>query len=107
MSNRTEKQQETERARETLRAHLPVGASLSGLVTYVSRSGMSRRVRLLAASNGTVRDWSYTIARATGSRYDERGVEVGGCGFCPVLHVVDYTAHAVHGSGEAWKAVRL
>lgn len=107
MSNKAEKQQETERARETLRACLPVGACLSGLVTYTSRTGMSRRIRLVAASDGTVRDWSYVIARATGSGYDERGIEVGGCGFCPVAHVVDYTAHAVHGSGDAWKAVRL
>lgn len=107
MSTKTEKQQEMEGARETLRACLPVGASLAGLVTYVSRSGMSRRIRLLAASDGTVRDWSYVIARATGSGYDARGIEVGGCGLCPVLHVVEYAAHAVHGSGEAWKAVRL
>ena len=103
-------------ARVTLGDILPPGSKLFMLVTRVSRSGMSRRIRCFVpyradADAGIrrdgIRDVSYLCARALGWGVSDDGVLVHGCGMDMGFHLASELAHAVHGSrcaqcGEPW-----
>lgn len=72
---------------ETLRKYLKPGDSIKCDVLHVSRSGMSRSIRLeIPAKDDTgrlfIHDISYLVARAIDARFDDKrgGVIMGGCG---------------------------
>lgn len=96
---------EVETARELLRELLPVGSSVYGLRTTAAEG--SRRVRILLAREGRVEDWSPVFATALQRACTSQGLQVRGGGTCPVLHIVQAVARAVHDDGEAWKAVKV
>lgn len=70
-------------ARDYLRELFPVGSVVPVLVRHVTSSGMSRSISVLHGDgDGNVTDVSWSVARATGSKLDDRhgGVKVGGAG---------------------------
>ena len=74
---------ETTEAIEQLRATLKPGQTIYTELAHVSRSGMSRAIRvIIGGKNGTVRDISYLVARAGVARFDRDhgGLIMGGCG---------------------------
>jgi hypothetical protein len=70
-------------ARHQLRELFPVGSTVNTQLLHVSRSGMLRSIAVLVpGKNGAVRDVSYLVAEATGSKIHKPtgGVAMGGCG---------------------------
>lgn len=63
-------------------------------VTHVSKSGMSRRMRLYVVTpDRDVRDLTWLVARALDAMQpDDRGVRVDGCGMDMRWHLVDAVA---------------
>ena len=88
-------------ARDTLRAILPPGSTVSTKVLHVSRSGMSRTIGLYAIDTDHtgrpyIRDISALAATAAGFTFDRDrwGIKTGGTG-------MDMTFHAVYGLSRA------
>ncbi len=73
---------EQEDARDTLRALLSPGDTVTTILRHVSSSGMSRRITLTVCSNGVPRDISRLAARAAGLDFNENHWQIvmGGCG---------------------------
>lgn len=66
-------------------------------VTHVSRSGMSRRIRVLGVHSEGIADYSRHVGRLTGHRVDkdDLAVKVDGCG-------MDMGFHLMERLGSAW-----
>lgn len=94
--------EDRDEARDTLRAILPPGSTVSTKVLHASRSGMSRTIGLYVIDIDTttghpyIRDISALAATAAGFTLDRdrRGVKIGGTG-------MDMTFHAVYGLSRA------
>jgi hypothetical protein len=59
-------------------------------VTHVSRSGLSRRIKVYAAVHGELVNLTWSIARVTESPMDDRGVRVDGGNMDMCFHVLDH-----------------
>lgn len=64
-------------------------------VTHVSKSGMSRRIKVHAVVNGELESLTWAIARVTESPMDDRGVRIDGCGMNMCSALVDNALHCV------------
>lgn len=93
---KSEKAAKRETAITYLRECLNPGDKIYTMVTHVSASGMSRRIRVMIVG-GTqhgeppyIRDISYLVARALNWRRSQAdgGVIVGGCGMDMAFHLV-------------------
>lgn len=82
MSKASEKREAQSEAIERLRALFPVGSTVSTVLRYVARSGMSRSISVLAIEYDVPVDVSYLVARALDMRMDNTrgGIRSGGCG---------------------------
>ena len=69
---------QTQEALEQLQRNIQPGQTLRTIVTHVSRSGMSRSIRVLDGFN----DISWLVARVLDERMDDNngGLRVSGCG---------------------------
>jgi hypothetical protein len=92
---------EKEEARKMLREMLPPGSKVFTTVLHVSRSGMSRTIRVAAMENCEPQDISPFVAYATGLKFDRDrgGVKVGGCGMDMCFQVVYELSHALYPDG--------
>jgi hypothetical protein len=82
-----------------LRGFLKPGDTVSTLINHVSRSGMSRRVKVFAVRDGQIAEITHGVAQIIGSRVDDRGVYVGGCGFDAGYEVVYQLGFALFPDG--------
>ena len=74
-----------------LREILHPGDTVSTVLSHVSRSGMTRWIKVVVVVDGEARDVSWHVAKATGYPVNTRnheGVEVGGCGMDMGYHLV-------------------
>jgi len=88
-----EKEEARERAIAELRDFIKPGDTVFTVLTHVSSSGMSRRIKVLAqdgrANRNPIRDISWLVADALGYKWNGEGsVVVGGCGMDMGFHVV-------------------
>lgn len=92
---------EKEEARTMLRKMLPPGSKVYTTVLHVSRSGMSRTVRLVAMEDGEPMDISPYAAYATGLKFDRDrgGVKMDGCGMDMCFHAVYCLSNALYAAG--------
>ena len=101
MSRMTKAQQaERDEARAELQKILRPGAIVYTVLRgEPSRSGMRRKISLLAVVGGELRDLSYYAALVLGYRQDLRhgGLIVGGCGMDMGYHLVNSLSYALHG----------
>lgn len=71
---------------------LQPGDEVKTVLSHVSRSGMTRWIRVLVVNDGgEIEDVSWHVAKATGYPVNTRnhsGVEVGGCGMDMGFHLV-------------------
>lgn len=83
---------------EWVREHLPPGTRVYALVTHVSRSGMSRRIRLLYVDpvDHELSEVTYRASRIVGWPQDDRGMRVDGCGMDMGFHAVYTLSSIVH-----------
>lgn len=76
-----------------LRDILSPGDTVYTILSHVSRSGMTRWLKVIVVKNGEANDVTWHVAKATGYPVNTRnheGVEVGGCG-------MDMGSHLVYG----------
>lgn len=88
--------------------NLPKGSRIYGRVAYVNSTGMTRRVHLYTIVENRI--WDLTLAASQvlrGSYHARHGLAVHGCGFCPVQHVVERLAYAVHLQATDYEYERL
>lgn len=95
----------------SLKSALPVGSKVYGVIMSVARSGMSRRIAVMAADGqGGIRNFSFDFSSVY---HDgningwEDGVRIGGCGMDMNYHLITSVARAVHGDEKAWTVERL
>lgn len=89
-----------------LRSYLKPGATVYTIVTHVSKSGMSRRIRCFRIDDGEPYDISGHVALILGYRRNDRdgGVIVGGCGMDMGFHLVNNLSYALHGYDDVGEA---
>lgn len=97
---------EQEEARETLRATFPPGSTAKLILSKVSRSGMSREIRVLTEDDF---DASHAVAVALGLSTGKgwsAGVRIGGCGMDMGLALIDGLSYELYGKpvdqSRAW-----
>ena len=83
---------------DRLKKHIKPSDKIVIIITTVSCSGMSRRMRVFTHQLD-VELTSY-VGRAIGSSVNHRGVLVRGCGFNQALALVDDITNALWSSGE-------
>ncbi len=97
---------EVERAREILHGYFPPGSSATTVVSHVTRSGMSRSIRVLVGNaDGEVSDLSWAVARVLGWRFDGEhgGVKVQGTGMDMGFHLVYTLSVVLHRGADSIK----
>lgn len=90
-----------DQARAQLREVLPPGATAYTILRHVSRSGMMRRISVVAMRDGEPCDVTYLVSVATGIARNRDGdaLAVGGCGMDMGFHVVYELSYALYGAG--------
>lgn len=88
-----------EQARADLRELLPPGSTVHTILRHVSKSGMSRRLSLLAMTPDGPRDVTYMAAVAADFKMNGDHILVGGCGMGMGFHAVYCLSHALYPDG--------
>ena len=97
-------------ARETVARYAPKGTRVTAIVTHVSQSGMSRRIRFFVPAqrqDGTLFISELTHAFATVLGYPVKedgngyGVKVQGAGMDMRFHVISQVSRVIHGDDYA------
>jgi hypothetical protein len=90
-------------AAATLTALFPRGATVTTIITSVARSGMSRRIRVLAVDGERIRDVSPHVAAVLGwpHSWERGGILVRGAGMDMCFHTVYTLASKLYGDGYA------
>jgi len=110
METMTKKAQAEARRAEAidkLRELLPAGTRVPLVLEHVTRSGMSRRIKVYApCADGDLLHISHLVSVVTGWSRPGRmdGVKVDGCGMDMGFHLVYTLAHYLYGDGYALKA---
>lgn len=96
------------------------GTRVYSMVVHRAKSGMTRWVRLFVATvdlkgkvapNGDrspearIEEITGLVARATGMRWDDKGIRVGGCGFDAGHHIVYHLSHEMFEGDRAGYAL--
>ena len=89
----TKKQQERDEAIASLRELVKPSDKIVISIKSVSRSGMSRRMRVYASD---LRDISYLVARAIDWSINDKGILVSGCGMDMTFHLADCLTYALY-----------
>lgn len=104
---KAEKQARQAKALEYLQEdYYKPGDKIYCVLTHVSSSGMSRRVKVLHHSDTGISNVSYLVAAALGLRYnrDESSVVISGCGFDAACQLAYDLSYALWGS---WAGCQL
>lgn len=80
VSKKTREDQERAEACDRLRRLFPAGSTVHTILRHVSKSGMQRRISVVAIEDGNPRDVSWLVAQACGYRLKDDAIVVGGCG---------------------------
>jgi len=92
---------EQEKAKNTLRALLPPGATVFTDVTHVSRSSMSRTIKAYIRTAEDIQGISLLVAKATDTALDPKlyGVKMGGCGMDMGFELVYQLGRSLYPNG--------
>tara|TARA_R110000823_G_C15693993_1_gene475688 strand:+ start:182 stop:526 length:345 start_codon:yes stop_codon:yes gene_type:complete len=96
---------------DILREAFPKGATAFTTVRHVARSGMSRRISVLATSirsgDGSISNYSYAVSQVLGWKHgpsrESASVKVSGCGMDMGFHLVYTLSSILYGDGYAIK----
>jgi hypothetical protein len=98
MSKKSVAIEEKNNAIESLRKILPENTTVYTIVTKVSSSGMSRRIKLYIVDsereNPRIRQITYLVSKAIGWPANDLGILVSGCGMDMGFHTV-YTLGSI------------
>lgn len=106
--------QQVDESRQQLRKWLKPGDTVHTICDHVSRSGMSRNIRVLILRDGEALHPNHAVAVVLGYGRAKRGdgLVVGGCGMDMGFHIVHSLGYALfgheaeHGTGKAANALR-
>lgn len=84
------------------------GARVHVSIDSVSSSGMSRKMRVFAISDGLLCNVTYNVGLVLGwpisdNKYGQRVIKVDGTGMDMAFHLVNCLAYALHNDGYALK----
>ena len=100
----TKKEIEKRDAIEYLKKSINKGDTLFTIVTHVSKSGMSRNIKVLDIKNESPSYWNYYISKILGYTLKNDGtLKVQGCGMDMGFHVVYQLSDALFNDGYAIK----
>ena len=100
IKNKTEKQA----AIDYIKEHIKKGDTLFTLVNHVSKSGMTRNIKVLDIKNESPSYWNYYISKILGYTLKDDGtLKVQGCGMDMGFHVVYSLSYALFNDGYAIK----
>lgn len=90
---------EVEQARAKLREWIKPGDTVHTILDHVSRSGMSRTIRVVLLKNSDALHPNHAVATVLGYPQAKRGdaLVVGGCGMDMGFHVVHSLGYALFG----------
>ena len=105
---------EVQEAFDTLRKMLKPGDTVHTILDNVSRSGMSRDIRVVVLRDGEAMHPNYSVSVLLGYPRAKHGdgMRVGGCGMDMGFHIVHslgyalYGQEAEHGTGDAANELR-
>lgn len=104
MSKAQEKRDRIERAVNYLREILPWGSTVYTSMKHVSRSGMYRRITVMASIRGEIVNIGPSVALAVGMKlHDDGSVGIGGCGSDMGFEIVYALGWAIH--KDPWNCV--
>jgi hypothetical protein len=92
-----EKAEAKAHALEMLHKFVQPGDTIYTIVTHVSKSGMSRDIKMYTIKDNEPVYLSGYVARALDLRLSNDGVRVGGCGMDMGYHLVMNLSYALHG----------
>lgn len=92
---------EQEAAREDLRKELPPGSTVYTVLRHCSRSGMYRAIDVYAIRDNEPRRLTFSVAKATGYRYDRKheALGIGGCGMDMGFAIVSELSYHLYPNG--------
>jgi hypothetical protein len=94
------RQQEREDSRNSLREMLKPGTKVYTILTHVSRSGMSRNIKVIYMKGGQPIDISYSVANVLGyPQADDGSVKIGGAGMDMGFALVYELGYALYPKG--------
>ena len=100
----TKKETEKRDAIEYLKKSINKGDTLFTITTHVSKSGMSRNIKVLDIKEGNPSYWNYYISKILGYTLKDDGtLKIQGCGMDMGFHVVYSLSHALFNDGYAIK----
>lgn len=109
-SKAQQKRDEIASAKETLINNygLANGARVYVSIDSVSKSGMTRKMRVFAISDGQLCNITWYVGLALGwpvsdNNYNQRVIKVDGTGMDMAFHLVNCLAYALHNDGYALK----
>ena len=89
----TKKETEKRDAIEYLKKSINKGDTLYTITTHVSKSGMSRNIKVLDIKNESPSYWNYYISKILGYALKDDGtLKVQGCGMDMGFHVISQVA---------------
>lgn len=113
----TKSERETQKleAIKQLREYLPAGSTVYTILRDVSRSGMSRRISVVAFSKGDTVDMyplhiTHLVSQAIGWRIKtgfNDALVVSGCGMDMGEHLVQTLSYALYGNSHSFKQAWL
>ena len=100
----TKKETKKREAIEYLKKSINKGDTLFTITTHVSKSGMSRNIKVLDIKEGNPSYWNYYISKILGYTLKDDGtLKVQGCGMDMGFHVVNQLSYALFNDGYAIK----
>lgn len=95
------KQKQAERLEsiKALKKYLRPGKQVYTIVTHVSRSGMSRTIRLYTVRAGELVEITWHVSKILGWRNTDKGLLVQGCGMDMGFHTVYSLGYSLYPKG--------
>lgn len=92
-----------EEAIEKLKEAIKPGDTLYTQLEHVTKSGMTRFIKVRKIEDNYPYDWTYLVAKALDWKYSDKhyGVKVGGCGMDMGFHLIYSLSHVLHNDGYA------
>lgn len=104
-ANKAVRDERLQWATKYLRKLCRPGTRIYTLISHVSRSGMTRHVRLFVVSKGRIAEITGPVASVCGNSVarDNYGLKVGGCGFgagCDTVNSLSFQLHGQKSKGD-------
>lgn len=95
MTKKEQKEKDKQESIKYLKRNIKPGGELLVNIISVSKSGMSRRMRVL---NNKFIDLSYDVAKVIEWNHSDKGILVSGCGMDMCFHLIQTLSYYLYGN---------